>query len=1080
MIPRFLFLVVLAAPIFAADIPRPEHPRPDFRRDAWLNLNGTWQFEFDPGDVGLAENWAASKTEWSRSLVVPFPWEAPLSGIGRDEADVGWYRRTFNVPEEWEGRRVFLRFGAVDWKATVWINGRLAGEHNGGYTPFEFEITGLLTSGEQTVVVRAEDKTLRDQPTGKQINWYTTTSGIWQTVWLEARGQAYIDNIRFIADAGAGQVEARARILAATDARATLVFERDVDEAESAALPAQSFQVDLPAGTSEHRLVLNVPDARFWSPETPHLYFVRALLRLGIRNADVVHTYFGIRTVGTGKFAGQDFKYVTLNGLPVYLRGALDQAFHPGGVYTYPSDDVIRGDLSAAKRFGLNFLRLHIKIDEPRFYYWADRLGVLLMCDMPCFWEWSEDATSRWEAMLRDAVERDFNHPSIFSWCLFNESWGLGGNDYKRRPERQKWVEEMYHLAKRLDPTRLVEDNSPCFYDHVGTDINSWHFYINGYEEARRHIAHVVEMTSPESGFNCVPGKTQGDVPLINSEYGGVSAGAGDADISWCFKYLTNELRRHARIGGYVYTELQDIEWEHNGYLNYDRTEKEFGYGDMFPGMTPADLNGPDFLVMDCPPYMKVHPGATVEIPLYFSHFSGRQLLAPRVRWQLRACGTVFSYLPLNNINWSIKADPWTVVQAGTIRLSDVTPDLYAVCAWVEDGSDVIARNYVNLMVEEPEPRVSVDESRRVKLTWDPGEVYDSSWGDLLLFAARMPEKVWGTGGGWIEYRLKLPPGLSKTLMVKEPELIEPGGILSVELAAKAGWERVDWDRRRPYDYPQTDARKWPTRFNLFVNGDMVYSGTLEDDPADARGVLSHAREFHPGSYGYATAISIPVDALCKGASDEIALRFEVPADASPCGGLAVFGDGMGRYAFDPTLSFVVSSTLEARTSGESAAVIGRRAKVVLPTAEEKAIDWRYTESEPDADWMQPNYDDSRWKRGPAGFGEPGTPGGILGTEWTSHHIWLRNTFVLDGTPEAALLRYHHDDELEVYINGKEIFRRGRWSTFYADWKLPPEALSALQPGENTIAVHCHEDAGGQFIDVGLTVLGPSPISAGL
>ena len=184
----------------------------------------------------------------------------------------------------------------------------------------------------------------------------------------------------------------------------------------------------------------------------------------------------------------------------------------------------------------------------------------------------------------------------------------------------------------------------------------------------------------------------------------------------------------------------------------------------------------------------------------------------------------------------------------------------------------------------------------------------------------------------------------------------------------------------------------------------------------------------------------------------------------------------MGRYPIDPTLFLFTSETVSPST--ESVVIIGRRAKVVLPTAEEKAIQWRYTENEPAADWINPDFNDSSWKKGPAGFGEKDTPSAIIGTEWTSHHIWLRNTFVVDGTPEAALLRYHHDDEVEVYINGKQIFSRGRWSTFYADWKLSPEALAALKPGENSIAVHCHEDAGGQYIDVGLTVLGQSPISA--
>ena len=172
--------------------------------------------------------------------------------------------------------------------------------------------------------------------------------------------------------------------------------------------------------------------------------------------------------------------------------------------------------------------------------------------------------------MLRGNIARDYNHPSIISWCNFNETWGLGGNEYKEMTDRQEWVREMYHLAKSLDTTRLIEDNSPCLYDHVETDINSWHFYINDYDRAKEHIANVVAETYPGSGFNYAGDNVQSDAPLINSEYGGISAGAGDKDVSWCFKYLTNELRLHPKICGYIYTELQDIEWEHNGFMNYD------------------------------------------------------------------------------------------------------------------------------------------------------------------------------------------------------------------------------------------------------------------------------------------------------------------------------------------------------------------------------------------------------------------------------------------------------------------------------------------------------------------------------
>jgi hypothetical protein len=274
-------------------------------------------------------------------------------------------------------------------------------------------------------------------------------------------------------------------------------------------------------------------------------------------SADTVHTYFGLRTVSKGIWEDKPYEYVLLNGEPVYVRGALDQAFHPDGIHAYPSDEVIRGDVQAAKALGLNLLRCHIKINEPRYYYWCDRLGVLVMYDFPSASIYTPKARANWEHTFRAALERDYSHPSIIAWILFNETWGL---EEHRTPASWRWVKEMFYLAKSLDRTRLVEDNSANLYDHVDTDINTWHFYIGDYDRARRHVERVVQQTHPGSSFNYVSNVyrhisesqeyTQRTQPLLNSEYGGLSAREGDKDVSYSFKFLTTELRRHDRICG--------------------------------------------------------------------------------------------------------------------------------------------------------------------------------------------------------------------------------------------------------------------------------------------------------------------------------------------------------------------------------------------------------------------------------------------------------------------------------------------------------------------------------------------------
>ena len=647
------------------DIPRPEYPRPDFQRGTsegidWICLNGTWEFAFDPDDTGEQNRWFTLEptvdSPWTLQIQVPYPWESLAAWGDEEQADnvnylsknvylnpeevtcggldregnyrdeprhtIGWYRKTISIPENWGDRRVILKFGAVDWETTIWVNGEIIGKHENGYLPFEFDITDALTPGEPTViVVRAHDaQDHGEQLAGKQIGWYVRTSGIWQSVYLEPRNETHIAQCHITPDID--------------NASATFTVKIDGYK-ENTGLKLR-WNCDGLAGTvevsgSETHWTLTIPaeQLRLWDVDTPHLYDVTLeLLEDHNLKIDRIYTYFGMRKVSITKAPGGDYQYIYLNNRPIYLLGALNQSFNPEGVYTFLTDEAIRRDIERAKEFGFNFLRLHIKVDEPRLYYWADKLGLLFMCDIPNFGDYTEKAKARLEQTLRGNIARDYNHPSIISWCNFNETWGLGGREYKEMHERQEWVREMYYLAKSLDTTRLIEDNSPCLYDHVETDINSWHFYINDYEQAKEHIANVVEETYPGSAFNYVGGNVQSDAPLINSEYGGISAGAGDKDVSWCFKYLTNELRLHPKICGYVYTELQDIEWEHNGFMNYDRSIKAFGYDYL-------DINTLDFIAIDYPPGTTVTPGEKIKADIYTSHFSHKTITDTTLHWQL-------------------------------------------------------------------------------------------------------------------------------------------------------------------------------------------------------------------------------------------------------------------------------------------------------------------------------------------------------------------------------------------------------------------------------------------------------------
>ena len=898
------------------DTPRPEYPRPDFQRGTsegidWICLNGTWEFAFDPDDIGEQNRWYSSESTddspWTLQIQVPYPWES-LAAWGEEErADnanylsknaylnpeevtcggldregnyrgeprhtIGWYRKVVSIPENWGDKRVILNFGAVDWEATVWVNGNQIGTHENGYLPFEFDITDALTPGEATViVVRAYDaQDHGEQLAGKQIGWYVRTSGIWQTVYLEPRSETHITQCHITPDIDNGTATFSVNVGGVFNPD-TLTLRWHCDELSG------SLQVS--SNHTQFRVRIPPEQLRLWDVDTPNLYDVTLELVAEGAVIDRIFTYFGMRKVSIEKAPGApsvtgegegDYQYIYLNNRPIYLLGALNQSFNPEGVYTFLTDEAIRTDVERAKEFGFNFLRLHIKVDEPRLYYWADKLGLLFMCDIPNFGTYTEKAQARFEETLRGNIARDYNHPSIISWCNFNETWGLGGNEYKEMTDRQEWVREMYHLAKSLDTTRLIEDNSPCLYDHVETDINSWHFYINDYDRAKEHIANVVAETYPGSAFNYAGGNVQSDAPLINSEYGGISAGAGDKDISWCFKYLTNELRLHPKICGYIYTELQDIEWEHNGFMNYDRSVKEFGYDYL-------DINTLDFIAIDYPPGTTVAPGDEIKADIYASHFSHKTIIGTRLHWQLDTM-LATGHVTRGNVSGSVEIPfPQHQVQHVhqlELRIPDVAPAVGTLHVWVTDHSGtVVARNFINFE-HFVASTASVESNGSGSWITQPlpalGNVSESSWNEPTtsehLFSA--------IGSGYVEYEVSLPEGFGAA-DVAEIALI-------FEASSCYGGAR------------QTEPEKYPSDVTISVNGIEIETLRMPDCPADARGVLSYIHG-EPGIYGYLHNVKVDPSLLQNGKAGTLTVRYEVKADAEAKGGFALYGARMGRY----------------------------------------------------------------------------------------------------------------------------------------------------------------------------------------
>ncbi len=955
--------------------PRPEHPRPDFQREPWLNLNGRWRFSFDPRDVGEQMRWYRVSASPSATLgdtattiqpvpiedpflseiVVPFPWESKLSGVGDTQyKGAAWYQRSLDIPTDWAitdapagprdatglpsaedtaqastaigaavdwRLRPYLCFGAIDWNAKVWVNGRFVGEHDGGYTPFSLDISRYVRPGQTaTLTVRAWDSCAADTPIGKQTErWYTHSGGIWQTVWLEGRAAAVLTSLHIIPNLDAGTATFSLAIEAAADVQPgpfhVTITSRD------GLFPTVEHEVVVQPGRTEMAAEIHVPNPRPWSPEDPFLYDCRVRLApagTSVGGADDVATYFGMRSITRGRWEDRPYEFLFLNGEPVYLRGALDQALHPEGLHAYPTDDAIRADVQLAKDLGLNMLRCHIKVNEPRYYYWADKLGVLVMYDLPSAAVYTQRARQNWEQTFRDALDRDLSHPSIIAWILFNETWGL---EEHQTPASWSWVRAMFDLAKQLDPSRIIEDNSACLYDHVVTDINTWHFYIDDYDRARRHVERVVEQTYAGSRFNYVAGRysgvqesgvhVQGTEPLLNSEYAGLSASQGDRDISYTFKYLTTELRRHDKICGYVYTELADIEWEHNGLVNYDRTWKEYGYDTFVPGMTVADMNAADFVGLHCPPCQTLRPGTTFMAEAFVSHWDKRPLRGARLCWSVVVVDRFGETRIVTCGELPVEPRRYGVTMAGQVSFS--LPDeacLLTVRLTLEDETQAIrARNYVNIDVFDPNRLhlVSGEEktSNGYTLRFTPGDFVDSNWAEPRV--GPHGAKFGATGAGWVEYSLPIPTDVAVERIT--------GLTLRFEAGARTARQRIGW--KAPLhiyttDYPQTEEQKLPTDLVVSMNGIEVGATRLPDDPADARGILSAHLSSHweNASYGFLQTFKVDGETtrrvLEAGSDGAVTIRFEVPSSGVR-GGLSLYGARMGAHPVDPMLFLEVA-----------------------------------------------------------------------------------------------------------------------------------------------------------------------------
>ena len=532
----------------------PEYPRPQMVRNEWMNLNGLWQIELMKEEKAPRFN-----RDLPETILVPFPIESALSGIQQRASHI-CYRKIFTIPDSWVNKRIWLHFGAVDWQSTVYVNQVNLGTHRGGYDAFRFDITNALKKeGDQELLVQVSDPTDQGvQPRGKQVRnpegiWYTPATGIWQTVWLEPVADSGIDAITITPYIDQSIVE--------VDVKA---FKSEPDLSVRFEIRAEGILVNRLETNSMAKVKLEVNNYRAWSPDDPYLYDLGIQMVKGGQVVDSIQTYFGMRKIAIER-DDQGINRLFLNNKPLFQLGPLDQGFWPDGIYTAPTDEALKYDIEIMKKLGFNMVRKHVKIEPDRWYYWCDRLGLLVWQDMPSGDKYvkkgegeitrSAESAGQFELELRRMIDSHFNHPSIITWVVFNEGWGQ--YDTGRLAE---WV-------KKYDPTRLVNSASGWNDLKVG-DVFDIHSYpgpeVPPVEEHRAAVlGEFGGLGLPVSGHTWQEEKNWGYRTYQNQQ-----------DLTAAYLELLKKLRPmkvNQGLSAAVYTQTTDVEIEVNGLMTYDR-----------------------------------------------------------------------------------------------------------------------------------------------------------------------------------------------------------------------------------------------------------------------------------------------------------------------------------------------------------------------------------------------------------------------------------------------------------------------------------------------------------------------------
>ncbi|MEM2442118.1 MAG: glycoside hydrolase family 2 TIM barrel-domain containing protein [Candidatus Bathyarchaeia archaeon] len=729
-----------------------------------ISLNGFWDFKVDPNDIGESQKWYI-RTNFiePKKIEVPFCWQSQFPDL-RDYHGFAWYQRIFNISDKYSDCRVVLHIGAVNYDPKIWINDDLVGEFKGGYYPLEVDISKFVKFGEDnilTIKVFHPDSTLISQyPHGKQT-WYSFVGGIWQSTFIEITSGIYLSNIFVMPDIKNSKIKVNVTVNNLPKTPEGFSINLKVISPEG-----EELEEEFIINQNEMSMEIILPKVLLWTLNNPQLYNITATLKKDGEPIDEITVTTGLREIEAknGK--------IYLNGEPIYLRGVLNQDFYPKTIYTPPSDDFIRKEIELAKQMGINLIRIHIKLADPKYLDWADRLGILIWEEIPNVGTFTLSAEERLTETFRQMILRDRNHPSIIIWGIANEAWGVDPSSSRGRD----WLIKMYNLAKTLDPTRLVVDNSPCVPNyHIITDIADYHWYntIPGsYEQWVDFVKRFASDPSWIFGNNPI---RRGDEPLIVSEFGvwglpslkkireGYAKEGYSGDPWWfskgwgsgvpkdvekrfnewnlnevwrnweefaiasqqhqfqALKFMIEEIRKYPQINGYIITEFYDLHWECNGLLDFYRNPKAY-MSDL------PIINNDDLLIIDrVNAKINLWSGENFIAPVYFSKWSSGELVNAKLRWRIENV--------LENEIGGITLHPFTT--SFLCNISFIAPNminttrLTLVVDLFDSDSNLVASNSIDILVSPNNlryPKISKD---TLILFYSPDKILSSIVNEL-------------------------------------------------------------------------------------------------------------------------------------------------------------------------------------------------------------------------------------------------------------------------------------------------------------------------------------------------------------